>query len=65
MTTADERYRALARLPHALTEFAARPGPIKKKELRRLVSRLLRHYPFTLHIDRMAECCPDILKRTP
>lgn len=65
MSTAEERYRALVRLPDSLVEFANRAGRVKKKELRRLVRQVLRHYPMTLELDQLADRSPAILRRMP
>ena len=62
MTLPDERYRALLQLEPKLYQLCAEPGPIRKRELRALVRRLMRHFPTGHDIDRMAEMCKGILR---
>ena len=52
MTLPSERLRSLKQMRKALWEFSRRPGPIRKRELRQLVSILTRHYPAEFEIDR-------------
>ena len=61
MTLPDERYRALRQVPDTLIELAFKPGPVKKRDLRRLVSILLKHYPSESEIDELARRCPRLL----
>lgn len=65
MTLPDERYRALAQIPGVLHELATTPGPVSKRDLRRLVSRLLRHYPTQHELRHLAKKCPAILQAPP
>lgn len=62
MTTAEERYRAMRRIPGALVELANTPGPIRKTAMRRLVSMLLRHYPTEYDFERMRRMCKEMLR---
>lgn len=59
MTLPDERYRALAQIPEALHNLAYSKGPIRKRELQRLVYGLLRHYPTSYELREIAKSCPE------
>ncbi len=63
MTIPSERYRAMTQLPEALVRLAYGKGRITKTEIRRLVRRILRHYPSVLDMDQMADKCPNLLER--
>lgn len=62
MTLPDERYRSLVQMRERLYEIAFAKGPVKKRELRREIGWLLKHYPLPSEIERMAKKCPDLLK---
>jgi len=40
-------------------------GPVSKRELRRLVSALLRHYPSEHELKCIAEKVPELLRTKP
>ena len=63
MTLPDERYRALRMMGPRLMDIAMQKGPINKRALRREVAAMLRHFPSSYEIDRIAQKCPDLLKR--
>ena len=62
MTLPDERYRALVQMRQRLYDIALSTGRVSKRELRREVASLLRHYPAESEFERMAKKCPDLLK---
>ena len=62
MTIPSERYRALVQMRGRLYAIALSTGRVSKRELRREVASLLKHYPAKYELERMAKKCPDLLK---
>ena len=50
-------------VPAEMYALALTPGRVRKGDLREMVRRLFRHYPTTLDIGRLADACPDLLRR--
>lgn len=65
MTLPDERLRALIQVRGRLLEMCWTKGPVSKRELRRLVSALLRHYPSEHELKCIAEKVPELLRTKP
>ncbi len=54
MTMPDERYQALKRTAEFLKELQVRGGKYKRddiKEIRRMASSCLRHYPWDMYLE--------------
>ena len=62
MTIPSERYRSLVQMRARLINIAFQNGKILKKEFRRELASLLRHYPYEPEFKQMAKKCPDLLK---
>jgi hypothetical protein len=65
MTMADERYIALTRTAEFLKELQNPRGRYKRddiKEIRRMASSCLRHYPWEMSLEDLAKIAPHILE---
>jgi hypothetical protein len=64
MTLPDERYRALKQSRKLLEELCD-PGktPRVPSIIRDRARTILRHYPFDMHLDCMAENSPELLEK--
>ena len=65
MTLPDERYRALKQSRKLLEELCD-PGktPRVPSIIRDRARTILRHYPMDMHVDELAENCPELLEKT-
>lgn len=65
MTLPDERYRALKQSRKLLEELCD-PGktPRVPSIIRDRARTILRHYPFDIDLDTIAENCPELLEKS-
>jgi len=63
MTMPNERYDALIRTKKLLEELLQNDEPMSASELRQKAYRCVKHFPWDLHINDLAESRPDILER--
>jgi len=61
MTLPDERYRALVDWPAQIRSILLQPGPLRKRDVRRVIAAALRHYPFAFEVKALAKARPDLL----
>lgn len=62
MTLPDERYRAVERTEQFLIDLCnPRKTPRVPKEVRDRARSLLRHYPSSWDLERLAEAAPDVI----
>jgi len=63
MTLPDERTRSLLNVREFLIALASPHGGLKRipSDVRRQARYLLKHYPTTWDLDRLAERCPELL----
>jgi hypothetical protein len=62
MTLPDERYRAVLQTQRFLTELVAGTHPRVPKDVRRMASALLKHYPSGWDMQRAAQFAPDVFQ---
>ena len=62
MTLPTERYQALVRSEKFLRELFEDGAKYSKEEIQDRAYSCLRHYPWTMHLEDLAEACPDILE---
>jgi hypothetical protein len=66
MTLPDERYRALKCGYEFLLELLdPKKTPKVPKEIRQRAHHVLRHYPTTYHLEKIAEKLPEHFDKTP
>lgn len=63
MTLPDERYRAVESTMKFLTRLAAGGYPRVPKCVREEARGLLRHYPSSWDLDRIADAAPDVMQQ--
>lgn len=65
MTMPDERYQALKRTAKFLSELTNPKGRYKRdniQEMRKDAHSCLRHYPWDMYLEDLAEIAPHILE---
>jgi len=63
VTLPDERYKALIRTRDFLVELQNSRGSFKNiTEIRKEATRCLKHYPWDMYIEDLAEQSPNILE---
>ena len=63
MTLPTERYQALVRAERLLRDLLEDGSQYSKEELQDRAYSCLRHYPWAMHLEDLAEASPDILEK--
>jgi hypothetical protein len=64
MTLPNERYRAIKNAREFLVSLLnPKETPRVPKEIRKRAYYVLKHYPWDMYVDVLAEACPDIIKK--